>query len=64
MNFVARWFHERVRPANPTKSYHSKEPVRIVGEVNDWQEHFPEALNAMKEHLARLKEQGIEAVDD
>jgi rifampin ADP-ribosylating transferase len=53
-----------VRPANPTKSYHSKEPVRIVGEVNDWQEHFPEALNAMKDHLARLKEQGIEAVDE
>jgi rifampin ADP-ribosylating transferase len=53
-----------VRPANPTKSHHSKEPVRIVGEVNDWQEHFPEALNAMTDHLARLKEQGIEAVDE
>lgn len=51
-------------PGNPTKSYRSKAPVRIVGEVKDWQEHPPEALKAMKDHLQRLKEQGIEAIDD
>jgi hypothetical protein len=51
-------------PGNPTKSYRSKHPVRVVGEVKDWQGHSAEALQAMKDNLARLKEQGIEAVDD
>src|ERR1043166_4664574 len=50
-------------PGNPTKSYRSKDPVRIIGEVKDWQGHSPEALKAMKEHLERLKAQGIEAMD-
>ena len=51
-------------PGNPTKSYRSKQPVRIVGEVTDWTGHPPEALTTMKEHLARLKQLGVEAVDD
>ena len=51
-------------PGNPTKSYRSKDPVRIVGEVTTWQGHPPEALQAMHAHLERLKQQGIEAVDD
>lgn len=51
-------------PGNPTKSYRSKQPVRIVGEVQEWQGHSPEALQAMKDHLERLKQLGVEAVDD
>ncbi|MBZ0243265.1 MAG: NAD(+)--rifampin ADP-ribosyltransferase, partial [Bacteroidales bacterium] len=51
-------------PGNPTKSYRSKNPLRIIGEVTDWQGHSPEQLNAMKEHLERLKELGIEAIED
>src|SRR5688572_30418651 len=51
-------------PGNPTKSYRSLYPLRVVGEVADWQGHPPERLEAMKEHLARLKEQGIEAIED
>lgn len=51
-------------PGNPTKSYRSKEPLRVVGEVAEWVGHPPEALKAMQDHLARLKQQGIEAVDD
>jgi hypothetical protein len=51
-------------PGNPTKSYRSRHPLRVVGEVTDWQGHPPEQLNAMKEHLARLKELGIEAIED
>ncbi len=51
-------------PGNPTKSYRSKDPVRVVGEVKEWQGHSPEALKAMRDSLARLKEQGIEAIDD
>jgi rifampin ADP-ribosylating transferase len=55
---------DRKFPGNPTKSYRSKQPVRVVGEVKEWTPHTPEALRTMTEFLARLKEQGIEAVDD
>ncbi|PTY05945.1 hypothetical protein DB347_15095 [Opitutaceae bacterium EW11] len=34
----------RCFPGNPTKSYRSKEPVRVVGEVTEWQGHAPEVL--------------------
>ncbi len=51
-------------PGNPTKSYRSREPLRVTGEVADWQGHSPEALQAMKDHLEELKRQGIEAIDD
>jgi len=30
----------------------------------DWQMHVPEVLNAMREHLERLKELGVEAIED
>lgn len=50
-------------PGNPTRSYRSREPLRVTGEVTDWQGHSPEQLKAMKDHLARLKAQGVEAID-
>ena len=49
---------------NPTKSYRTRDPLRIVGEVSDWQGHSPKQLKAMKEHLARLERLGIEAIED
>lgn len=51
-------------PGNPTKSYRSRNPLRVSGEVTDWQGHSPEKLKAMKEHLERLKQLGIEAIED
>lgn len=51
-------------PGNPTRSYRTKEPLRVIGEVPDWEGHAPEQLQAMKENLQRLKEQGIEAIED
>lgn len=51
-------------PGNPTKSFRTKSPLRITGEVTDWQGHPPEQLNTMKEHLERLKQLGIEAIKD
>lgn len=50
-------------PGNPTRSYRSRSPLRVSGEVRDWPGHSPEQLKAMKDHLERLKEQGIEAID-
>jgi hypothetical protein len=51
-------------PGNPTKSYRSREPLRVTGEVTDWQGHCPEALKAMKDHIERLRQLGVEAIDD
>ena len=51
-------------PGNPTKSYRSRDPLRVTGEVTDWQGHSPEQLQSMREHLERLKELGVEAIED
>jgi rifampin ADP-ribosylating transferase len=51
-------------PGNPTKSYRSREPLRVVGEVTDWQGHSPEVLKAMKDGVERARQLGIEAIDD
>jgi hypothetical protein len=50
-------------PGNPTQSYRSREPLRVTGEVTEWQGHSPERLKEMKDHLERLRAQGIEAID-
>jgi len=49
---------------NPTKSYRSREPLRVTGEITDWQGHSPEALKAMRGFLEKLEREGVEAVDD
>ena len=51
-------------PGNPTKSYRSLHPLRVVGEIATWTGHTPEQLKAMKGHLEQLKAQGIEAIED
>jgi rifampin ADP-ribosylating transferase len=45
-------------PGNPTKSYRSRHPLRIVGEVMEWEGHSPERLKEMKDFLARLAAEG------
>lgn len=50
-------------PGNPTKSYRSRDPLRVIGEVNGWEGHPAEQLKAMKYHLDRLRELGIEAIE-
>lgn len=49
---------------NPTKSYRSKLPFKVVGEITIWQGHTPEQVKAMKDVLEKLKAQGIEAIED
>ncbi|AFH47820.1 Rifampin ADP-ribosyl transferase [Ignavibacterium album JCM 16511] len=49
-------------PGNPTMSYRSTEPFRVVGEVTVWQGHTSEQVQRMKDALQRLKEQGINSL--
>ena len=51
-------------PGNPTKSYRSRDPLRVTGEVADWQGHSAEELKAMRDHLEELRRLGIEAIED
>jgi rifampin ADP-ribosylating transferase len=51
-------------PGNPTRSYRTREPLRIVGEVLDWQGHSADVLQNMLDNLAELKRLGIEAVNE
>ena len=51
-------------PGNMTQSYRSREPLRIVGEVERWEPHSPERLREMKDALARMEaEGGAEIID-
>jgi hypothetical protein len=51
-------------PGNPTQSYRSRQPLRVVGEILHWQGHSSEALKEMKDKVERCRQLGIEAVDD
>ena len=51
-------------PGNPTRSYRSRQPLRVVGELTDWTGHTPEQIQMMKDHLAHLTEAGEAVIDD
>jgi hypothetical protein len=41
-------------PGNPTRSYRSKEPLKVIGEVNDWNRITDEELQAWRKKLANI----------
>ena len=51
-------------PGNPTRSYRTREPLRVVSEVLDWEPHSPEVLQDMRDHLEELKRLSIEAINE
>lgn len=51
-------------PGNPTQSFRSREPVRIVGELRDWVGHAPEKLQGMLDRLETLRAQGLAQIED
>jgi hypothetical protein len=55
---------DRKFPGNPTKSYRSMDPFKVVGEITVWQGHPAEQVKAMREALIRIKEQGITSSND
>lgn len=50
-------------PGNPTRSYRSAHPFRVVGEIEEWEGHPPERLHEMHEHLEKLRLAGVEAIE-
>ena len=51
-------------PGNPTLSYRSKDPLRVIGEVIEWQGHSAEELKKMKDGVERARQLGVEAIED
>ncbi|GJF13094.1 NAD(+)--rifampin ADP-ribosyltransferase [Mycolicibacterium cyprinidarum] len=51
-------------PGNPTRSYRTREPVKVVGEITDWVGHSPEQLRAMWDSLVDLKRRGLDIIYD
>ena len=51
-------------PGNPTRSFRTREPVRIVGEVTGWVGHSEEQLQSMRDRLAELRRQGLAVIYD
>ena len=51
-------------PGNPTRSYRTQEPLRVVAEVKDWEGHPQQVLQAMRDHLAEVERLGLAAIDD
>ncbi len=47
---------------NPTKSYRSRAPLRVIGEVTDWQGHSPEEIKAMTDARDRMYAEQAERV--
>ncbi len=51
-------------PGNPTRSYRTKEPVRVVGEIPDWAGHSADRLQTMRDGLADLERRGLAVIYD
>ncbi|WP_425581168.1 NAD(+)--rifampin ADP-ribosyltransferase [Terrabacter carboxydivorans] len=51
-------------PGNPTRSYRTKEPLRVLEEVTGWEPPPAETVRHIRERMGELAELGIEAMDD
>jgi len=51
-------------PGNPTRSFRSREPLRVVGELVDWVGHSPEKLEAMRDALDALQRNETAQIED
>jgi len=51
-------------PGNPTRSYRSKSPLKIVAELASWERHSDEQINHMLASLQKLREQGLAVIYD
>lgn len=55
---------DQVFAGNPTRSYRTTGPLRVVREITDWEPHPPEAVQQMRDGVAELARRGIEAIND
>ena len=51
-------------PGNPTQSFRSSAPLRVVGELADWVGHPGTQLQAMRDGIEALKRRGAAHIED
>jgi rifampin ADP-ribosylating transferase len=51
-------------PGNVTQSYRTREPMLVVGVVESWERHPPDVLQAMLDNIAKLRDAGLDVVED
>lgn len=51
-------------PGNPTRSYRSKSPLKIIAELQSWERHSDEEINYMLASIEKLREHGEAVIDD
>lgn len=51
-------------PGNPTRSYRSKSPLKIIAELGSWERHSDEQIDHMLSSLKSLREQGKDVIID
>lgn len=51
-------------PGNVTRSYRTRQPMRVINEVQAWEGHTPDVLRVMLDNIARLREQGLDVIED
>lgn len=55
---------DRKFPGNPTQSYRSQHPLRIIGEIIHWQGHPDAQVETMKNHLDKLHQSGVRSLNE
>lgn len=51
-------------PGNVTRSYRTGRPMLVLDEVQTWEGHAPDVLQGMLHNIARLREQGLDVIED
>ena len=51
-------------PGNPTRSYRTRDPLRVVGKVENWQGHTEAEIRQMLNSLLALKRRGLAIIED
>ncbi len=51
-------------PGNPTQSFRSQHPFRVLGEVIGWEGHPAAQVQTMRDALEKLRQQGIDSLND
>jgi rifampin ADP-ribosylating transferase len=51
-------------PGNVTRSSRTPHPMRVVDEVQTWEQHPPDVLQAMLESIAKLRADGLDVIED
>ena len=55
---------DKLFPGNPTRSFRSREPIRVVRELTGWVGHSPASVQAMRDGLAELRRKGESVIID